>query len=105
MHARLVFCLDSKLVHEGTRSLGYRQWSSGPPRARLRTRGWGHHPFPCSLPEVCSLGFQCGGVAWQIRGGPRSAQDVVMLGAPGGTVTRRSSSWVVTTQRKSRGSR
>jgi hypothetical protein len=39
-------CLDLNLVHGGTRSLGYRQWPLGPPRERLRTHGWGQHPFP-----------------------------------------------------------
>jgi hypothetical protein len=34
-------CLDLKVVREGTRSSGYRQWPPGPPRERLRTRGWG----------------------------------------------------------------
>jgi hypothetical protein len=39
-------CLDLKLVRRGTRSLGYRQWPPGPPRERMRTRGWGQHAFP-----------------------------------------------------------
>jgi hypothetical protein len=39
-------CLDLKLIREGTRSSGYQQWPPGPPRERLRTYGWGQHPFP-----------------------------------------------------------
>jgi hypothetical protein len=44
--ACLVLCLDLELVHGGIRSSGYRQWPLVPLRERLRTRGWGQHPFP-----------------------------------------------------------
>jgi hypothetical protein len=48
-----------------TRSLymrvpGLQGTDSGPrahPQERLRTRRWGQHPFPCSLPKFCTLGF------------------------------------------------
>jgi hypothetical protein len=39
-------CLDLKLVRGGTQSSGYQQWPLGPPRERMRTSGWGQHPFP-----------------------------------------------------------
>jgi hypothetical protein len=39
-------CLDLKLVRGGTQSSGYQQWPPGPPRERMRTYGWGQHPFP-----------------------------------------------------------
>jgi hypothetical protein len=39
-------CLDLKLVRGCTRSSGYQQCPTGPPRERLRTRRWGQHPFP-----------------------------------------------------------
>jgi hypothetical protein len=70
MRAHLVFHLDSELLHGDTQSSGYRQWPPGPPRERLQTHGWGQHPFPCNLPEFCTLIFLSGGAAWQICGGP-----------------------------------
>jgi hypothetical protein len=54
MHAHLYFRLNLEHVQEGVRSSGYRQWPPGPPRERLRTHGWGQHPFPCSLFEFCT---------------------------------------------------
>jgi hypothetical protein len=98
----LSFIFDLELVHGGTWSSGYRQWLLGPPRERLRTRGWGQHPSPCNLSELCTLEFRSSGAVRRIRSGPRFTWDVAMFGAPSGTVTRCSSPWAVTVQLKSR---
>jgi hypothetical protein len=75
------FCFDLELVRGGTRSSGYRQWPPGPPRERLRTRGWGQHHFPCSLSKSCMLGFRCDGAAWLIHGDPQITRDTAMFDA------------------------
>jgi hypothetical protein len=41
VYTRPAPCLDLELVCGGTWFSGYRQWPSGPPRERLRTRRWG----------------------------------------------------------------
>jgi hypothetical protein len=65
-------CLDLKLARGGTRSSGYRQWPPGPPRERMRSRGWGQTSFPrAAFLSLYVLGFQSGGVSRLMCGDPR----------------------------------